>query len=118
MPSLRRFEGELLIDNRFGPGVTAEFVRASGKEAPVVGEGALYESATVTCAHCGTVVVLNPNRTRPRAYCRKCDNYTCDPCSARDCKPFAKLIDELQEQAFKDDLFQTPASVVTTLAFP
>lgn len=103
MPSLRRFEGELLIDNRFGPGVTVDFIRQSGKDAPVVGEGALYESPTVTCAHCGTVVILNPARTRPREYCRKCDRYVCDnPLCRTDCRPFDKLIDTLQEQAYRN----------------
>ena len=102
MASLRRFEGELLIDNRFSPGVTADFVRRSGKEAPVVGEGALYESATITCAHCGTIVILNPARTRARGYCRKCDKYVCDnPGCSVECRPFEKLIDTLQEQAFR-----------------
>lgn len=108
MATLRRHEGVLLIDHRFGPGVSAEFVRASGKDAPIVKEGAVYESATVTCAHCNTVVVLNPARTRPRAYCRKCDKYVCDnPGCATECRPFEKLIDTLQERAHRNGVLLT-----------
>jgi hypothetical protein len=70
MPSKPRREGLLTIDHRNSPGVSAEFVRASGLSAPVVRAGQVFESATVTCAHCNVVVVLNPDRTRPRGYCR------------------------------------------------
>ncbi len=42
------------------------------------GGGTLLELKTVTCRHCNKVVVLNPERTRPREYCRKCDGYVCD----------------------------------------
>jgi glycerol-3-phosphate cytidylyltransferase-like family protein len=99
MGSLRRHEGYLLIDNRFGPGVSAEFVRQSGKDAPVVPEGARYESATITCSHCHAVVILNPQRTRPRHYCAKCDHYVCDtPACAVECLPLAQVLDDLQER--------------------
>ena len=105
MASKRSHEGYLLIDNRFGPGVSAEFVRRSGKEAPIVPEGALYESATVTCAHCHAVVVLRPDRTRERHYCATCDHYICDGCAVTyttlGCTLFVKRLDLLQERAFK-----------------
>lgn len=101
MASKQNQEGYLLIDNRFGPGVTAEFIRSTGKWAPVVGEGATYESATVTCTHCGTIVVLNPDRTRPRSYCRRCDAYICDGCAALgECVPFEKILLDLQDAAY------------------
>ena len=104
MSSLKRHEGYLLIDNRFGPGVSEDFIRASGKEAPIVKEGAMYESATVTCAHCNTIVILNPVRTRPRGYCRKCDKYVCDnPGCNVDCFNFEKLLDTLQERAYQQE---------------
>ena len=102
MSSLRSHEGYLLIDNRFGPGVSAEFVRASGKPAPVVPEGAMYESATITCSHCHAVVILNPNRSRPRNYCAKCDHYVCDnPICLMECSPLNKVLDIMQEAQFK-----------------
>lgn len=94
MPKNRR-EGYLLIDNRYGPGVSAEFIHASGLPAPIVGPGVTFESATVTCCHCNAVVVLNPNRTRPRGYCASCDQYVCDsPACGLECHPFQRKLDE------------------------
>ena len=113
MSSLKRQEGYLLIDNRFGPGVSEEFIRASGKHAPVVKEGQLYESATVTCSHCNAIVILNPDRTRERGYCRKCDSYICDnPGCSMECRNFDKLLDTLQEQAFKQEVLES--SIILT----
>ena len=64
---------------------------------------ATYESATITCSHCGCVVVLNPDRSRERGYCSKCDGYVCDPCNLRraltGCTPFIQVIEETQERA-------------------
>jgi hypothetical protein len=106
MSSKKRHEGYLLIDNRFGPGVSEEFARASGKECVNVGEGRMYESATVTCSHCHTVVVLRPDRSRERGYCRKCDHYICDNCTTVmaktfTCRPLNAVIDDLRELAVK-----------------
>lgn len=60
--SERSREGYLLIDNRL-----------SG--------GAAVEAATVTCGHCHRQVILNPERTRARGKCRRCDRYLCDGCA-------------------------------------
>jgi hypothetical protein len=82
MSSLRSREGYLLVDNR------------------CAGDG-LFESATVTCAHCHAVVVLNPQRTRPRHYCASCDHYVCDtPACALECRNFNKHLDRVQDAAF------------------
>lgn len=51
--------GYLMIDNR-----------ASG--------GKLEEYNTLTCGHCGKIVVLNPERKRARGYCRIGNHYVCD----------------------------------------
>lgn len=103
MPTKSRREGYLLIDHRNSPGVTSEMVLASGRPAPIVGEGQIYESPTITCCHCGVGVILNPNRTRPRGYCRNCDHYVCDsPVCNAECKPFIKTLDDMQEHAFRD----------------
>lgn len=100
MSSLRRHEGYLLLDNTCGPGVTEEFIRRSGKDVPCAGEGRKYESATITCSHCHAVVILNPDRSRPRNYCQKCDHYVCDQAGcAVDCTPLKKVLDTLQERA-------------------
>lgn len=107
--SKRRQEGYLLIDNRFGPGVSEEFIRKSGRDAPVVGEGQMFEAPTITCAHCHTVLVVNPARTRERGYCRKCDHYICDNCSliahfnGGKCVPMSKVLDEVQNASFKGE---------------
>lgn len=89
MSSLRRHEGYLLVDNR------------------VSGAG-LEESPTITCSHCHRVVVINPQRTRPRQYCSGCDHYICDGCGevykqTRACMPFNAVLDRAQATAFKDE---------------
>lgn len=100
MASKRRHEGYLLIDNRFGPGVSEEFIRASGRDVPIVREGKQYECATVTCSHCHTVVILRPDRSRARGYCRRCDHYVCDnPACNQECRPLHAVIEELREKA-------------------
>lgn len=100
MSSKRRQEGYLLIDQRESPGVPVNPAMA-GKPSPVaVGAGQLFESPTITCAHCQVVVVLNPLRTRPRGYCPKCDRYVCDhPVCNAACRPFEQVIDQAQERA-------------------
>ncbi len=101
MPSKPRREGFLLIDHHDSPGVPPELVRAAGWPAPVVGAGQTFESPIAMCAHCNTSVILNPNRSRPRGYCRKCDAYVCDsPACNSECTPHIKTIETLQEQAF------------------
>lgn len=105
MNSKRSHEGYLLIDHRENPGVSREFVAASGQVSAVpVGANTLFECATVTCSHCQQVVALNPDRSRSRGYCRKCDHYICDRCTAvmaqtLECVPFRKIIDDAQEAA-------------------
>jgi NAD-dependent SIR2 family protein deacetylase len=74
MTSLKRFEGELVVDNRAGgaiPGVTPRF----------------GEFSTLRCWHCSAAYIKNPNRIRPREFCRKCNNYICDHCGAAAAKP-------------------------------
>lgn len=77
--SKRKFEGLLIVDHRESPGVTPEQARGHG---PAVGAGQLLETPTYTCVHCQRIVIMNPLRTRPRVYCQKCDDYTCDECEA------------------------------------
>lgn len=101
MPSKRRHEGYLLIDHRNSPGVSAEMIRACHK--PLIGGTGMFESSTITCAHCHVVVVLNPDRSRPRGYCAKCDHYVCDNAGCNsECLPMKKVLDDLQEQAALD----------------
>jgi len=96
--SKRELEGYLMIDHRDSPGLTREQV---GTDA--LGPGKLYESATFTCSHCQTVVVINPRRTRERGYCPKCDHYICDACEAKRvqsggaCRTFRQMAEEFLE---------------------
>jgi hypothetical protein len=105
MSTKRSHEGYLLIDHRETPGVTEEFVQQTGQvDAVPVGKNSLFESATITCSHCQRVVVLNPDRSRSRGYCRKCDHYICDACTTvmaqtLECVPFRKILDDAQESA-------------------
>ena len=80
MRSLRSLEGYMLIDHSQSPGVSDALMVAQGLPA---GSGRIrFESATFTCSHCETVVILNPDRERSRGYCPRCDHYVCDNCEA------------------------------------
>lgn len=87
MSSLKRFEGELTVDNRAGGGI------------PGAGLPRFAEVSTLTCSHCAAAYIKNPDRIRPREFCRKCDRYICDVCGAAAAKPdyvhrsFAELTD-------------------------
>src|SRR5882724_5133890 len=97
-------EGYLLIDHRASPGMPEAMIRACGLDIKGTGAGAAFESPVVACAHCNTAIILNPLRTRARGYCRKCDAYVCDnPVCNAECRPHRKLLDELQEEAFRHE---------------
>ena len=82
MKSKRAHEAYVLIDHSNSPGITAEFVHQNKLDVPIVGAGMTFESAMAVCSHCCANVVLNPDRSRPREWCWKCDAYVCDPCAA------------------------------------
>ncbi len=97
-------EGAILIDHKDSPGLTDEMTHRAGLP-PGAGHG-VFEAPTFTCPHCCAVVIMNPDRRRDRAYCAKCDRYICDRCGAAmalsgECKPFAKIVEEVQEAAAK-----------------
>lgn len=92
------------IDNRLVTTLPADHLQdiarlaRQGIHVATASPGEVYESATATCVHCHTIVVLNPQRTRPRGYCGRCHAYTCDnPTCNTDCRPMAKVIDHIQE---------------------
>jgi hypothetical protein len=106
MRSKRAAEAYVLIDHRNSPGITPEFVLANNLDAPVVGAGVTYESAMAVCSHCGADVILNPNRSREREWCRTCDAYICDGCAllrklGAAHKPLMQVISEIYEFAMK-----------------
>jgi hypothetical protein len=78
-----RREGWLLVDHSASPGLPEDVARAAGYDPTFVREGKRYETATLTCAHCKSTVVPNPQRTRERAKCFKCLHYICDGCAFR-----------------------------------
>jgi hypothetical protein len=104
MRSKRSHEGWLYIDNRDAPAVTAAQAAAWAPGREVVGAGVngVYESALITCSHCQRTVVLNPQRSRERGYCRKCDHYICDsPACNAGCVPMHLALDVGQEHVFR-----------------
>lgn len=98
MKTKRADEGYVLIDHRNSPGISPEFIAKNRLDAPAVGAGVTYESAVSVCHHCNRDIILNPNRTRERAWCWVCDHYICDLCdTARKlgvpCTPFKKKLE-------------------------
>jgi hypothetical protein len=73
-------EGYLMVDHRASPGLTPEQAIALGYSPGQVSEGQLLELKTNHCCHCGTVVIVNPDRIRERAFCQLCNKYICDIC--------------------------------------
>jgi hypothetical protein len=95
----RDLEGYVEVDHSNSPGITAEQA-ASVRSRLVVPGGTVFKSATITCSHCKAVVILNPNRSRGRGYCRSCDHSICDRCSlmmklGHPCRPFDKIAEEI-----------------------
>lgn len=84
--------GYVLIENRHSPVSLTQ--RLPNGETIVIAAGETFEAPTLTCCHCNTVTVLNPRRSRPRNYCRKCNAYCCDsPGCNRDCTPTQLCVD-------------------------
>lgn len=99
MKRKRDLEGYVEVDHSNSPGITAEQAASVGSKSIVPG-GTIFKSATITCSHCKAVVILNPDRSRSRGYCRGCDHAICDRCSllmklGHPCRPFDKLIEDV-----------------------
>ncbi len=98
MTSKRDLEGYFMMDHRHANPVPDHLLRAAGLPANA-GRG-LFEAPSYTCSHCQRQVIVNPDRSRERAYCRGCDHYICDECGARraltlECKTFKQIVDEV-----------------------
>lgn len=96
--SQRQKEGYLMIDHRSTEGVSDALMRSVGLP-PGAGKG-LFEIPTYTCSHCETIVAINPDRRRDRAYCTGCDHLICDNCGAirartLKCKTMKQVVDEI-----------------------
>ncbi len=105
MFSKRELEGYLLIDHTDSPGISAQEATLAGKNTLAVPKGMKFQSATINCACCQVLVVLNPKRDRSRGYCPSADRYVCDLCEAARvqrgscCGTFNKLVDQMIEKA-------------------
>jgi hypothetical protein len=83
MPFLKTSnDGEITVDHSASPGLTPDQARRFGYAPELVGEGKKMSAATLGCPHCGSAVVLNPDRRRQRAHCYRCNQYICDICDA------------------------------------
>jgi hypothetical protein len=107
MPSKRAREAYIMIDHRNSPGISPEFLRANNLDGPAVGAGVTFESAMAVCHCCGADVVLNPNRSRDRAWCMKHDAYLCDLCDAarsagQDCTPYEQKLTAIFDSPTKE----------------
>lgn len=93
--SLKDGSGYLIIDHTDSPGIRPEDIPLVLRNStPVVSAGEIYERDIQFCAHCGSQVILNPLRERPRGYCAKCDHYVCDnPICNKECIPLRKVLD-------------------------
>lgn len=91
-----------MIDHRASPGLPPDFYAKLGLPGIVAGEGTVAEMPTLTCVHCNAVVILNPERTRARGHCFKCDAYVCDnPACHANCTPFAGKLDAAETAAYR-----------------
>lgn len=61
------------------------------------------EYPTYTCAHCGKVVVMRPDRLRPRTTCASCGQWICEQSEicASECTPLISLADDGWEASEK-----------------
>ena len=105
MKSLRHLEGELLIDHRDSPGISEEAEVAMGL-SPGSTAGVRFECATATCRHCQRVIMLRPDRSRERGFCRGCNHYICDACTSvyaldRVCRDIERQFDAILEEAYR-----------------
>jgi hypothetical protein len=116
MSSERDLEGYMMIDHRDAPPVPDWMLRQAGLPSSM-GRG-LAESATYTCKHCCAVVVLNPDRSRERAWCRAGKHRICDACAVtyartKICVTFDRLADMALEAAVSGKQ-QAPRIIIPT----
>jgi hypothetical protein len=80
--------GYLFLDHSNSPGLPEDIARKAGYDPKLVGEGKVFEADTVSCIHCKTSVIKNPDRTRERYFCQKCSgHYICDGCEWQSRQP-------------------------------
>jgi len=85
MSSINRDNGYMVIDHRGTDGLPEDILAMVGLPRGA-GRG-MFEVATIYCVHCGGHTIKNPERLRPRGFCKKCNHYICDPCEAAKLAP-------------------------------
>lgn len=122
-------EGYLIIDHTASPGLTAEDFRKvgiteeglhkMGLSMAEFGEGKRLERATIRCCHCGQQQFVNSARVRPRNFCRTCpegQDYICDdPKCHFDCRPYRKMLDDLQNDLAKAERIERESAAPKTM---
>jgi phage terminase large subunit GpA-like protein len=99
-------EGELELDHTSSPGLPPGAAIRRGFEPGDVAEGTVHRVGTMYCPHCGSHVVLNPERQRARNTCMKCNSYICDNCAAAMHDPdyvhhtFMEIVDKVNSGRF------------------
>lgn len=96
--------GYLMLDNRNNQGMSEEATIKAG--LPIIAQSGLFEASTITCNHCNVIVVINPERTRERPFCVKCNHYICDKCKSiqvvtGECRTMAQVLDEYEASLSK-----------------
>lgn len=77
---------------RGGKGILWHSEAYEGPDTPF--KPGVQEVPTLTCIHCGVIVILNPERRRDRHFCYKCDHYVCDkPGCIINCNPWMRTVE-------------------------
>ena len=79
IPYSLRQQGWMHVDHA-GGAITRDQARRIGLPGFFADDG-VHEVDTLHCKHCGCVVIKNPDRTRARGHCTKCDWFVCDVCA-------------------------------------
>lgn len=80
-----------------GKGLVWHYEAYDGPDTPF--KAGVQEIPTLTCIHCGVVVMLNPERKRDRHFCFKCNHYVCDkPGCILNCNPWQRTLDVLMQK--------------------
>ena len=109
VPYSMRQQGYTIVDNG-GPCITEEQARTLGLPSDYATRS-VVEMDTLHCRHCGGCVIKNPDRSRPRGHCMKCDWYVCDPCDFK-----MSLPDYVHETILeKADKMKTAAANLTVI---
>jgi hypothetical protein len=62
----------------------------------------VWEADTFTCSHCQRITICNGRGAQALGgYCRQCDALVCERCAGKDCTPFLKKIEAMEEREYR-----------------